>query len=68
MFKTRYVDGERVVLESLFPGIDIASGAIDLFTHVLNNAEKHRSKHTVARVFCHTAMLVSSVGCQIPIS
>ena len=58
VFKTPFVDGERVVLESLMPGIDIASGAIDLFTHVLNNAEKHRSKMTVRRLFCHTAMLV----------
>ncbi|PWA66146.1 RNA-directed DNA polymerase, eukaryota [Artemisia annua] len=61
VFKTRYVDGERVVLESLFPGIDIASGAIDLFTHVLNNAEKHRSKMTVTRLFCHTSMLTSDM-------
>ncbi|PWA72323.1 ulp1 protease family, C-terminal catalytic domain-containing protein [Artemisia annua] len=61
VFKTRYVDGERVVLESLFPGIDIASGAIDLFTHVLNNAEKHRSKMTVKRLFCHTSMLTSDM-------
>lgn len=59
VFKTPFVDGERVVLESLFPGIDIASGAIDVFTHVLNHAEKHRSKKTVSRLFCHTAMLVS---------
>ena len=59
MFKTEFADGERVVLESLFPGIDIASGAIDLFTHVLNHAEKHRNKMTVTRLFCHTAMVVS---------
>ncbi|PWA47599.1 ulp1 protease family, C-terminal catalytic domain-containing protein [Artemisia annua] len=58
VFKTRFVDGERVVLESLFPGIELASGAINLFTHVLNNAEKHRNKMTVTRVFCHTSMLV----------
>ena len=68
MFKTRFVDGERVVLESLFPGIDIAAGAVDLFTHVLNNAEKHRSRMTVTRLFCHTSMLVSYEGCRIRIS
>ncbi|PWA88824.1 ulp1 protease family, C-terminal catalytic domain-containing protein [Artemisia annua] len=61
VFKTRFVGGERVVLESLFPGIDIASGAIDLFTHVLNNAEKHRSRMTVKRLFCHTSMLTSDM-------
>lgn len=60
MFKTPFVDGERVMLESLFPGIDIASGAIDLFTHVLNHGEKHRSRMSVTRLFCHTTMLVSS--------
>ena len=58
VFKTRFVDGERVVLESLYPGVDIAGGAIDLFTHLLNHAEKHRNKMTVTRLFCHTAMLV----------
>ncbi|PWA36793.1 hypothetical protein CTI12_AA594890 [Artemisia annua] len=61
VFKTPFVDGERVVLESLFSGIDVASGAIDLFTHVLNNAEKHRSKATVTRLFCHTSMLTSDM-------
>ena len=44
VFKTRYVDGQMSVLESLFPGLDIASGAIDMFTHVLNYAKKNRSK------------------------
>ena len=68
MFKTPFVDGERVVLESLFPGIEIASGAIDLFTHVLNKSEQHRNKMTVTRLFCHTSMVVSSEGCRISIS
>ncbi|PWA53614.1 phospholipase-like protein [Artemisia annua] len=61
VFKTPFVDGERVVLESLFPGIDVASGAIDLFTHVLKHAEKQRSKTTVMRLYCHTSMLTSDM-------
>ncbi|PWA56464.1 hypothetical protein CTI12_AA419660 [Artemisia annua] len=65
VFKKPFVDGERVVLKNLFPGIDVASAAIDLFTHVLNNAEKHRSKTMVTRLFCHTSMLTSDmVNCD----
>ncbi|GJS96341.1 ulp1 protease family, C-terminal catalytic domain-containing protein [Tanacetum coccineum] len=33
MFKMSHVDGPRSILESLYPGVDIASRAIDLFTH-----------------------------------
>ncbi|GJX04119.1 hypothetical protein Tco_0190035 [Tanacetum coccineum] len=58
VFQTDYCDGPRSVLETLYPGIKIASGAIDMFTHVLNDAERSRNKQTVTRLFCHTAMLV----------
>nr|GEY15487.1 hypothetical protein [Tanacetum cinerariifolium] len=43
------------------PGVDIASGAIDLFTHVLNEAEKSANVHTVKRLFCHTTMVTSDM-------
>ena len=59
MFKTDYVDGTRGELETLYPGIDIACGAINMFTHVLNDAEKQRNKNTPTRLYCHTSMLVS---------
>ncbi|GKC93728.1 hypothetical protein Tco_1159170, partial [Tanacetum coccineum] len=56
-----YYDGPRCVLETLYPGIKIASGAIYMFTHVLNDAERSRNKQTVTRLFCHTAMLTSEM-------
>ena len=58
VFKTDYVDGTRGELETLYPGIDIACGAINMFTHVLNDAEKQRNKNTPTRLYCHTSMLV----------
>ena len=61
VFKNNYVDGTRGELETLYPGIDIACGAIDMFTHVLNDAEKQRNKKTPTRLFCHTSMLVSFI-------
>ncbi|GKA40160.1 ulp1 protease family, C-terminal catalytic domain-containing protein [Tanacetum coccineum] len=61
VFKMSHVDGPRSVLESLYPGVDVASGAIDLFTHVLNEAEKRKNIHTVNRLFCHTAMVTSDM-------
>ncbi|GKC35622.1 hypothetical protein Tco_1048006, partial [Tanacetum coccineum] len=39
--------------------IKIASGAIDMFTYVLNDAERSKNKQTAPRLFCHTAMLVA---------
>ncbi|PWA55235.1 ulp1 protease family, C-terminal catalytic domain-containing protein [Artemisia annua] len=57
VFKTDYVDGTRGELETLYPGIDIACGAINMFTHVLNDAEKQRNKKTPTRLYCHTSML-----------
>ncbi|PWA65859.1 hypothetical protein CTI12_AA302760 [Artemisia annua] len=56
VFKTDYVDGTRGELETLYPGIDIACGAINMFTHVLNDAEKQRNKKTPTRLYCHTSM------------
>ena len=58
VFKTDYVGGTRSELETLYPGIDIASGATDMFTHVLNDAEKNINKNTPTRLFCHTTMVV----------
>ncbi|PWA74635.1 RecF/RecN/SMC [Artemisia annua] len=62
VFKTSYMDGPRSVLESLYPGIDIATGAIDLFTEVLNDAEDSRNKYTPTRLFCHTDVLTSEMS------
>ncbi|GKD20435.1 hypothetical protein Tco_1222138 [Tanacetum coccineum] len=61
VFKMSHVDGPRSVLESLYLGVDVASGAIDLFTNVLNEAEKRKNIHTVNRLFCHTAMVTSDM-------
>ncbi|PWA45563.1 Peptidase C48, SUMO/Sentrin/Ubl1 [Artemisia annua] len=62
VFRTKHdVDGQRCVLETLYPGIEVASGAIDMFTHVLNEAERARNKYTMTRLFCHTAMLTSEM-------
>ena len=61
LFKNDNGDGTRGELETLYPGIDIASGVINMFTHVLNHAEKNRNKNTPTRLFCHTAMMVSFI-------
>ncbi|GJV17991.1 ulp1 protease family, C-terminal catalytic domain-containing protein [Tanacetum coccineum] len=58
---TDYCDGPRCVLETLYPGIKLASGAIDMFTHVLNDAERSKNKQTTPRLFCHTAVLTSEM-------
>ncbi|GJU05321.1 hypothetical protein Tco_1121751 [Tanacetum coccineum] len=42
LFRTDFVNGPRGVLESLCPGIRIASGVVDIFTKILNHAEKFR--------------------------
>ncbi|GJW13821.1 ulp1 protease family, C-terminal catalytic domain-containing protein [Tanacetum coccineum] len=42
---------------TLYPGIRIASGAIDVFTHVLNYAEKFHDRKSLRRVFCNTSMV-----------
>ncbi|GJR17729.1 ulp1 protease family, C-terminal catalytic domain-containing protein [Tanacetum coccineum] len=56
-----HVDGPRSVLESLYTRVDIASEAIDLFTHVLNETEKIKNKNTVNRLFCHTAIVTNDM-------
>ncbi|GJX20260.1 ulp1 protease family, C-terminal catalytic domain-containing protein [Tanacetum coccineum] len=62
VFKMSHVDGPRSVLESLYPRVDIASVAIDLFTHVLNKAEKRKKNtYTVNRFFCHMAMVTNDI-------
>ncbi|GJX76292.1 ulp1 protease family, C-terminal catalytic domain-containing protein [Tanacetum coccineum] len=64
VFKMSHVDGPRSVLESLYPGVDIASGVIDIFTHVLNEAKKRKNIDTVNRLFCHTAMVEYKTACE----
>nr|GEU81929.1 hypothetical protein [Tanacetum cinerariifolium] len=56
-----YYDGPRCVLETLYPGIKIASWTIDMFTHVLNDTERSKNKQTTTRLFYHTAMLTSEM-------
>ncbi|GKE08118.1 hypothetical protein Tco_1411669, partial [Tanacetum coccineum] len=55
--ETHSLEVQRSVFESLYPGIRIASGAIDVFTHVLNYAEKFRDRKSLRRVFCNTSMV-----------
>ncbi|GKE51541.1 hypothetical protein Tco_1486697, partial [Tanacetum coccineum] len=57
VFKMSHVDEPRSILERLYLRLDIASGAIDLFTHVSNEADKRKNIYFVNRLFCHTAML-----------
>nr|GFB52346.1 ulp1 protease family, C-terminal catalytic domain-containing protein [Tanacetum cinerariifolium] len=45
-------------------GIRIASGAIDVFTHVLNYAEKFRDRKSLRRVFCNTSMVSEKMLCE----
>ncbi|GKA61580.1 hypothetical protein Tco_0760987 [Tanacetum coccineum] len=52
--RLNFDDGEEL-------GIKIASGAIDMFTYVLNVAERSKNKQTAPRLFCHTAMLTSDM-------
>nr|GEZ86665.1 hypothetical protein [Tanacetum cinerariifolium] len=54
--KTHSLEVQRSVFESLYPGIRIVSGAIDVFTHVLNYAEKFHDRKSL-RVFCNTSMV-----------
>ncbi|PWA96205.1 hypothetical protein CTI12_AA040660 [Artemisia annua] len=42
LFQTDYEFAPRIVFESLCPGIKISSEAVDMFTKVLNHAEKYR--------------------------
>ncbi|GKD46050.1 hypothetical protein Tco_1270695 [Tanacetum coccineum] len=55
--ETHSLEVQRSVFESLYPGIRIASGAIDVFTHVLNYAEKFCDRKSLRRVFCNTSMV-----------
>ncbi|PWA67906.1 ulp1 protease family, C-terminal catalytic domain-containing protein [Artemisia annua] len=64
VFKTHFVEAERSVFESLYPGIRIASGAIDVFTHVLNYAEQFRERKSLRRVFCNTAIVSEKMLCD----
>nr|GEV03794.1 DNA polymerase alpha catalytic subunit [Tanacetum cinerariifolium] len=59
--ETDYCDGLRCMLETLYPGIKLASGAIDMFTHVLNDAERSKNKQTTPRLFYHTVVLTSEM-------
>ncbi|GJY52342.1 hypothetical protein Tco_0443189 [Tanacetum coccineum] len=52
--ETHSLEVQRSVFESLYPGIRIASGAIDVFTHVLNYAEKFRDQYKILRMGCRT--------------
>nr|GEX37753.1 replication protein A 70 kDa DNA-binding subunit B [Tanacetum cinerariifolium] len=44
--------------------IRIVSGAIDVFTHVLNYAEKFHDRKSLRRVFCNTSMVSEKMLCE----
>ena len=59
MFETDNECAPRIVFESLCPGIKISSEAVDMFTKVLNHAEKYRDpKKRMCKVFCDTSLMV----------
>ncbi|PWA65992.1 ulp1 protease family, C-terminal catalytic domain-containing protein [Artemisia annua] len=64
VFETHFVAVPRSVFESLYPGIRVASGAIDVFTHVLNYAEQFRQNKHLRRVFCNTSMVSEKMLCD----
>ncbi|PWA95445.1 hypothetical protein CTI12_AA050540 [Artemisia annua] len=58
LFQTDYAYAPRIVFESLCPGIEISSEAVDMFTKVLNHAEKYRDpKKLMCKVFCDTSLM-----------
>ncbi|PWA95077.1 hypothetical protein CTI12_AA010880 [Artemisia annua] len=58
LFQTDYAYAPRIVFESLCPGIEISSEAVDMFTKVLNDAEKYRDpKKQMCKVFCDTSLM-----------
>ncbi|PWA67953.1 Peptidase C48, SUMO/Sentrin/Ubl1 [Artemisia annua] len=58
LFQTDYAFAPRIVFESLCPGIKISSEAVDMFTKVLNHAEKYRDpKKRMCKVFCDTSLM-----------
>ncbi|PWA66902.1 Peptidase C48, SUMO/Sentrin/Ubl1 [Artemisia annua] len=58
LFQTDYEFAPRIVFESLCPGIKISSEAVDMFTKVLNDAEKYRDpKKRMCKVFCDTSLM-----------
>ncbi|PWA68285.1 ulp1 protease family, C-terminal catalytic domain-containing protein [Artemisia annua] len=58
LFETDYVCAPRIVFESLCPGIKISSEVVDMFTKVLNDAEKYRDpKKLMCKVFCDTSLM-----------
>ncbi|PWA32065.1 ulp1 protease family, C-terminal catalytic domain-containing protein [Artemisia annua] len=61
VFRAGSEDGHRIVMESLFPGIEVDRGVIDMWNLVLNDEERLRSKDSMARVFCHTQMVTDSM-------
>lgn len=51
---------QKVVVETLIPGIEVASGVIDIWASILNNEESLRDRVVdKSRIFCSTDILVS---------
>lgn len=62
LFETDYECAPRIVFESLCPGIKVLSEVVDMFTKVLNDAEKYRDpKKLMCKVFCDTALMVCMI-------
>ncbi|PWA73469.1 Peptidase C48, SUMO/Sentrin/Ubl1 [Artemisia annua] len=58
LFETDYECAPRIVFESLCPRIKISSEVVDMFTKVLNDAEKYRDpKKLMCKVFCDTSLM-----------
>ncbi|PWA54300.1 hypothetical protein CTI12_AA426940 [Artemisia annua] len=58
LFQTYYAYAPRIMFESLCLGIEISSEAVDMFTKVLNHAEKYRDlKKLMCKVFCDTSLM-----------
>ncbi|PWA79108.1 ulp1 protease family, C-terminal catalytic domain-containing protein [Artemisia annua] len=58
LFETDYECAPRIVFESLCPGVKISSEVVDMFTKVLNDAEKYRDpKKRMCKVFCDTSLM-----------
>lgn len=60
IFKAKSVECERAGLESMIPGVPIASGVIDAWSVLLNYDERLRNPDKVARLFYNTSMVVIS--------
>lgn len=51
----------RGVIESLYPGITVHIGVINIWSQVCNYEERLRSPNSMRRLFCHAGMLVSLI-------